>query len=126
VTAEFRFRSYATAPKGLLFTLKGKNGSAAATPYGFWLNSTGMLHWASYGQSSPWGAPLNTTAIQLNTWHTVRLVANLSQVQVYVDGALVATKPKSQAATAFDGMELASNGTATAGDDWLLDDVTYH
>jgi hypothetical protein len=126
VTAEFRFRAYGSANKGMLFALKGTNGTAAATPYGFWLSSSGMLHWANYGQSSPWGSPLNTTAIPVNTWHTVRLVATLTQVQVHVDGTLVATKPKSQAATAFTGLELASNGTATVGDDWLFDDVTYY
>ena len=126
VTAEFRFLGYGSTNKGLLFALKGKNNSTAATPYGFWLSSAGMLHWANYSQSPPWGTPLNATALSPSTWHTIRLVATLTQVQIYVDGTLLATKPKSQAATTFDGLELASNGTTPTGDDWLIDDVTYY
>ncbi len=125
VTAEFRFRGYGTTNKGLLFSLRGMNGTAAAIPYGFWLSGSGMLHWANYSQNPPWGTPLNSTAIDVNRWHTMRLVATMSQVQVYVDGALVATKPKSQAATSMNGIEIGSSGTATTGDDWLVDDVAY-
>ncbi|MGB3444722.1 MAG: hypothetical protein WBA97_38790 [Actinophytocola sp.] len=125
VTAEFRFLGNGQTNKGLLFSLKGKNGTAAATPYGFWLTGAGMLHWANYGQNPPWGSALNQTAITMGTWHTVRLVATMTQVQVYLDGALVATKPKSQAATAIDAVELGSTGTSTTGDDWLIDDVAY-
>lgn len=125
VTVEFRFRGYGSTNKGMLFSLKGKNSTAAATPYGFWLSGAGKLHWANYSVSPPWGTALNTTAININTWHTVKLVANLTQVRTYVDGTLLATKPKSQAATTFDGLDLASNGTPTTGDDWLFDDVTY-
>ena len=125
VTTEFRFRGYGTTNKGLLFSVKGKNGTASATPYGFWLSAAGMLHWANYSQNPPWGTPLNSTAVNVNTWHTVRLVATMSQVQVYLDGTLVATKPKSQAATTMNGVEIGSSGTATTGDDWLVDDVAY-
>ena len=125
VTAEFRLRGYGTANKGLLFSLKGKNGTANATPYGFWLSGAGQLHWANYSLNPPWGTPLTGTAVNVNAWHTVKLVATLTQVQVYLDGALVATKPKSQAATTFSGIEVGSSGTATTGDDWLIDDVTY-
>jgi hypothetical protein len=49
----------------------------------------------------------------------------MTQVQVYLDGSLVATKPKSQAATSLSGIEIGSTGTATVGDDWLVDDVAY-
>jgi len=105
--------------------LKGKNGTAAATPYGFWLTGAGKLHWANYSQNPPWGTALNANAIDSATWHTVKLVATMTQVQVYLDGALVATKPKSQAATAIDGIVIGSTGTATTGDDWLVDDVAY-
>jgi hypothetical protein len=125
VTAEFRFRGHGAANKGLLFSLKGRNGTTAATPYGFWLTGAGRLHWANYDQSLPWGTALNATAVDIGTWHTVKLVATTSQVQVYLDGALVATRPKSQAATTIDGIEIGSTGTATTGDDWLVDDVAY-
>jgi hypothetical protein len=124
-TAEFRVRAYGSANKGVLFQLRGKNGTAGAVPYGFWLSSSGNLHWANYAQSPPWGTPLNTTPIAVGAWHTIRLVATMTQVQVYLDGTLLATKPTSQPATVLDGLELASNGTATTGDDWLFDDVTY-
>lgn len=122
VTAEFRVRG---GGNGLVFALKGKNGTALARPYGFWLTATGNLHWANYSVQPPWGTPLNSTPYDTGKWHTVKLVANLSQVRVYVDGALVATKPKSQAATAFDGLEITSNGAGSVGDDWQVDDVTY-
>jgi hypothetical protein len=125
VTAEFRFRGHGSANKGMLFSLKGKNGTAAATPYGFWLTGAGRLHWANYSQNPPWGTPLNTTAIPVSAWHTVKLVATMTQVQVYLDGKLLATKPKSQAATTLTGIEIGSNGTATTGDDWLVDDLVY-
>lgn len=125
VTAEFRFRGYGSTNKGLLFSLKGKNGTAAATPYGFWLTAAGKLHWANYSQNPPWGTALNPVAINTGTWHTVRLVATMTQVQVYLDGTLVATRSKSQAATTIDGIEIGSSGTATTGDDWLVDDVVY-
>ncbi|MFI7679994.1 hypothetical protein [Actinophytocola sp. NPDC049390] len=125
VTAEFRFRAYGTTNKGLLFSLKGKNGTTAATPYGFWLSAEGKLHWANYSQNPPWGTPLNSTAVNVNTWHTVRLEATMSQVRILLDGTLVATKPKSQAATTISGIEIGSSGTATTGDDWLVDDVAY-
>jgi hypothetical protein len=125
VTAEFRFRGHGSTNKGLLFSLKGRNGTAATTPYGFWLTGAGKLHWANYSLNPPWGTALNPTAINTGTWHTVRLVATMTQVQVYLDGTLLATKPKSQAATTIDGVELGSSGTATIGDDWLIDDVAY-
>ncbi len=125
VTVEFRLHALGTTNKGTQFLLKGKNGTAAATPYGFYLTGAGRLHWANYATSPPWGTPLNATPVDLTRWHTVKLVATMSQVQVYLDGALLATKPKSQAATVIDGFELASHGTATTGDDWLYDDVTY-
>lgn len=124
-TAEFRFRGYGSTNRGMLFSLKGKNGTAAATPYGFWLTGAGMLHWANYSQSPPWGTALNTAVIDTSTWHTVKLVATMTQVQVYLDGRLVATKPKSQAATTLTGVEIGSTGTATTGDDWLVDDLAY-
>ncbi len=126
VTAEFRFRAHGSTNKGMLFALKGKNGATAANPYGFWLSAAGNLHWANYGHSNLWGTPLNTAAIPPSTWHTVKLVANLTRVHVYVDGVLLATKPLSQPATTIDGFELASNGTTPVGDDWLFDDVTYY
>jgi hypothetical protein len=125
VTAEFRFRGLGSTNKGLLFSLKGKNGTAAATPYGFWLTGAGRLHWANYSLNPPWGTALNPTAINTGTWHTVRLVATMTQVQVYLDGTLLATKPKSQAATTIDAVEIGSTGTSTTGDDWLIDDVAY-
>jgi len=125
VTAEFRFRGYGSANKGMLFSLRGKNNGAAATPFGFWLSSAGKFQWADYSLSPPWSAPLNTTSINVNAWHTVKLVAGLTQVELWVDGSLMATKPLSQAATTIDGLELASNGTQTVGDDWLFDDVRY-
>jgi hypothetical protein len=126
VTAEFRFRGYGATNKGMLFSLKGKNNGVAAVPFGFWLSSAGKLHWANYGLPAPWGAPLNgTSSINVNAWHTIRLVATTTSVAVWVDGALLATRPLSQAATTIDGFELGSNGTATLGDDWLFDDVRY-
>lgn len=125
VTAEFRFRGLGTTNKGVLFSLKGKNGTAAATPYGFWLTGAGRLHWANYAVSPPWGTALNATAVDITRWHTVRLVATMTQVQVYLDGTLLATRSRSQAATTLDGFELGSTGTATVGDDWLFDDVVY-
>jgi hypothetical protein len=125
VTAEFRFRGLGTTNKGVLFSLKGRNGTVAATPYGFWLTGAGRLHWANYAVSPPWGAALNATPVDITRWHTVRLVATMSQVQLHLDGTLLATRPKSQAATTVDGFELGSTGTATVGDDWLFDDVAY-
>jgi hypothetical protein len=124
-TAEFRFRGHGTTNKGMVFSLKGRNGTAAATPYGFWLTGAGRLHWANYAQNPPWGTALNATAVDPNAWHTVRLVATMTQVQVHLDGTLLATRPKSQAATTLDGVEIGSTGTATTGDDWLVDDLAY-
>ncbi|MFC4858634.1 LamG-like jellyroll fold domain-containing protein [Actinophytocola glycyrrhizae] len=125
VTAEFRFLGHGTTNRGLLFSLKGRNGTAASTPYGFWLTGAGRLHWANYSQNPPWGTALNPAAVDIGTWHTVKLVATMTQVQVYLDGALVATRPKSQAATTIGAIEIGSTGTATTGDDWLIDDVAY-
>jgi hypothetical protein len=125
VTAEFRFRGYGSTNKGMLFAIKGLNGTTAATPYGFWLSNTGKFHWANYSQSPPWGTPLNATSISISAWHTIKLVATTSQVTLTVDGVPMATKPLSQPATTMTGLQLASNGTATVGDDWLFDDVAY-
>ncbi len=125
VTAEFRFRAYGSTNKGMLFSLKGKNGVAAATPYGFWLSAAGRFHRADYSQTPPWGTPLNATAIDVDAWHTIRLEASMTEVRLIVDGALIATRPLSQAASTMDGLEVASNGTSTVGDDWLFDDVGY-
>jgi hypothetical protein len=125
VTAEFRFRGYGSTNKGMLFSIKGLNGTTAATPYGFWLSSAGKFHWADYSLTSPWGAPLNATAISLSAWHTVKLEATMSQVTLTVDGTPMATKPLSQPATTMTGLGLGSNGTSTTGDDWLFDDVAY-
>ena len=125
VTAEFRFRAYGSTNKGMLFSLKGKNGVAAATPYGFWLSAAGRFHRADYSQTPPWGTPLNATAIDVDAWHTIRLEATMTEVRLIVDGTLMATRPLSQAASTMDGLEVASNGTSTVGDDWLFDDVGY-
>lgn len=127
-TVEFKSRAYGSANTALLFDLLGKDGNGATVnAYHFMLTASGWLHRYD-ATAKTWGSPLNTTALSANSWNSLRVVATAGatgRAQLWAGSQLVATVTPSTPVTSLDSFQVASAGTPTTGDDWLIDDVGY-
>jgi hypothetical protein len=126
-TIDFKVHAYGSSNTALLFGLLGKDGTTTVDAYHLMLTAGGYLHrWDA--ASKTWGSPLNATPLTVNSWNSLRVVATAGdggQAQLWAGGQLVATVAQTTPTTSLDSIQVASGGTPTTGDDWLIDDVTY-
>jgi hypothetical protein len=123
-TLEFRVNPESLA-NALLFDVRGKNsGGSVVTSFHFAVTSNGTLRYCDTGGT--WHNVTAAGAVPIGQWSTISVAANLSSATVSVNGTPVATASLFQSgATSLSGFAFASNGTATVGDHFLVDDVKF-
>jgi hypothetical protein len=68
------------------------------------------------------------TPVPLNTWKTIKVVANATSdtAYVYVNGVKIGNALKNGTATTINGFSFGSGGTAPVGDQALIDDIDLY
>jgi hypothetical protein len=123
-TKTLEFRLEPTTLVGFLFDLLGTDsGGTAVTAYHFAVASDGSIQ--RYNGSA-WITLTAAGTIKQDTWYTIRVTATKTAATIAVNGLTVASGvPVTTAASMLTGFKMASNGTASTGDNYLVDDVQF-
>lgn len=122
-TLEFRVNPVALA-NGFLFTVYGTAWGASVAAYHFYVPTSGAI--ARYVEATKTWQPVTASGlVPVGEWSTIRVSATTTSATLTVNGTTVATNvsPTNEGVTAFDGHGFSSAGTATTGDEFLIDDV---
>ncbi|MEV6302638.1 exo-alpha-sialidase [Actinoplanes sp. NPDC051861] len=120
----FEFRLKPVSLVGFLFDLLGKDAAGnTITPFHFAVGANGEV---SRYNGSAWVQLTGAGAVPENTWSTLTVTVNTSTAAVSLNGTVIATGvPYTAKPATLHGYRLASNGTATTGDNYLVDDVLF-
>lgn len=122
-TLEFRLKPVSLL--GFLFDVSGRSPSGASvTAFHFAVGADGGV--ARY-DGSQWIKLTAPGVVAAGSWHTIQIRATTSSASLVLNGTTIATglPPTSAAATTLTGYLFGSNGTATTGDNYLVDDVLF-
>jgi hypothetical protein len=121
-TKTFEFRLKPVSLLGFLFDLLGRDATGATVnAYHLAVATDGSIRRFDGHQ---WITLTAAGVVTAGRWQTIQVTATGSAAAISVNGATVAANvPATTATTALTGHKFASNGTASTGDDYLVDDV---
>ncbi|MBO9606956.1 MAG: exo-alpha-sialidase [Paenibacillaceae bacterium] len=97
------------------------SGNTAA--YHLAIFNDGSLKWYN---GTTWNLLSDSVKATVNQWNAIRIDASSARARVYVGGKLAGLAGRvNMASAAFDGFRFASSGTATVGDDFYIDELTF-
>ena len=121
-TLEFRFKPVTL--KGFLFDVLGRTSSGASvTAYHFAVGANGSI--GRY-DGARWVTVAPAGTVTEGRWSTIRVAAGISTASISLNGGTVASAmPAWNPAASLYGYAFASNGTASTGDNYLIDDILF-
>ncbi|MFL6073815.1 MAG: discoidin domain-containing protein [Mycobacteriales bacterium] len=121
-TKTLEFRLKAVSLLGFLFDLKGTTSAGATTTaYHLAVGKDGDIR---RHDGSSWITVAPAGTIAEGKWYTIRVTATTTSASIAVNGTTVATGiPATAATSALTGYTMASNGTGSSGDNYLVDDI---
>lgn len=118
------FEAKMTLANGFGINIRGLVGSTSTNIFVVKVYADGSVKYyngSSYQQLAPAG-----TVSGWSSWHNIRIEANASAANVYIDGKwLGAVSAHFGTASVINGFRITSSGTASTGDDVLLDEVYF-
>lgn len=118
------FAAKMSLTNGFGINIRGLVGGAATNIFVVKIYSDGAVKYyngTSYQQLAPAG-----TISNWSSWHNIRIEANASGANVYIDGEwLGVVGAHFGTATVIDGFRITSSATASTGDDVLMDEVYF-
>jgi hypothetical protein len=117
------FHAKMTLTQGFVTELTGVVGGSTVPVLGLKIYPSGLVN---YYDGSAWVqlAPSGTVTNLSTSWHQIRIEANLDAANISIDGHWLGAIPLYETtATALNGFNFKSSGTAHLGDEILIDDV---
>ena len=123
-TKSLEFRLKPLSLLGFLFGVHGKDAARqTVNAYHRAVSEDGRIN--RY-DGTKWVTLAGPGTVTENNWSTIRVTADTTKASVQVNGVTVATNvPYTTKTATLSGYGFASNGTATTGDKYLVDDVLF-